>query len=641
MAAYAGSLALGFIYDDFTAIVGNEHIRHLWPLTAAAAAPPQSALAGRPIVSVSMAINFALGGLSPVGYHAWNLTVHVLCGVLLFAVLRRTTAFTSEYGRQSQFAAFAVTSLWLVHPLTSEVVDYVTQRTESMMALCALATLYAAIRAGERNGHEQLWTAAAIAVCAIGMGTKESMATIPVLVVLYDVAMSHERPGAVFRKRWTLYAGLAATWLVVVALNLGGPRWRSAGFSSGVAPLDYFENQLPMIVTYLKLAFWPAPLVLDYGVPRSLPLHDVWPSALVVVTLGLVALLAWWRSRPLAFAGTAFFVLLAPTSSFVPIATEAGAERRVYLPLICLIVLAVGAVSRVAKATGVVPTGSDGVPGRRILAAAALGATGALLMLLTIARTSEYRSETSIWQTVVARHPHARAHYNLGVALAASGNRQAAIDEYRVAAAADWPPAHYALGFELQNDRQFGQAIQEYTKYIQLAPADAQVPHAHLQIARAALSQGNAAEAESAFRQALALTPDSSDARGELAGLLLDQKRFPEAAEEYGQYLQRQPGSAPGHHNLALALAETDRLPEAIEQFRQAVALGPADLDLRENLARALAAAGRLNDAAAEFEAVIARSPHRASAHAALADVLIALGRRDEAAAHVRQSLSP
>ena len=89
VAAYASSLALGFIYDDFTAIVGNEHIRHLWPLTAAAAAPPQSALAGRPVVSLSMAINFALGGLAPAGYHAWNLTVHVLCGVLLFAVLRR------------------------------------------------------------------------------------------------------------------------------------------------------------------------------------------------------------------------------------------------------------------------------------------------------------------------------------------------------------------------------------------------------------------------------------------------------------------------------------------------------------------------------------------------------------------------
>ena len=374
--------------------------------------------------------------------------------------------------------------------------------------------------------------------------------------------------------------------------------------------------------------------------PRALSLHDVWPSALVVTTLGLVTLIAWWRSRPLAFVGTAFFLLLAPTSSFVPIATEAGAERRMYLPLVCIIVLTVGAVSRVAKATGVLPADDDSMPGRW-LASAGLAVTGALLMLLTVARTSEYRSETSIWQTVVARHPHGRAHYNLGVALAASGNRQAATDEYRVAAAADWPAARYALGFELQNDRQFENAINEYTKYIQLAPADAQVPHAHLQIARAALSLGHAAEAESAYRQALALTPDSADARGELAGLLLDQKRFWEAAEEYRQYLQRQPGSVAGHHNLALALAETDRLPEAIEQFRQAVALGPADPDLRENLARALAADGRLNDAAAEFEAVIAGSPHRASAHAALADVLLALGRRDEAAAHLRQSLAP
>ena len=110
---YAGSFTAPFVFDDVHAIVENPFIRHLWPFWHAASAPAQTALSGRPIVSLSFALNYAVGGLSPAGYHAWNLAIHISAALLLFAIVRRHLA---------EWTAFLVAAIWLVHPIQSEVV---------------------------------------------------------------------------------------------------------------------------------------------------------------------------------------------------------------------------------------------------------------------------------------------------------------------------------------------------------------------------------------------------------------------------------------------------------------------------------------------------------------------------------------
>src|SRR6185436_15684959 len=111
-------------------------VRDLWSVTALRG-PLQSAVAGRPVVSLSLAVNHAIGGLDPRTYHAWNLSVHILAALLLYGIVRRTLT--------NHHVAFAAALVWLVHPLQTEVVNYVVQRTESMMGLFYLLTLYAAI----------------------------------------------------------------------------------------------------------------------------------------------------------------------------------------------------------------------------------------------------------------------------------------------------------------------------------------------------------------------------------------------------------------------------------------------------------------------------------------------------------------
>src|SRR5206468_3019554 len=152
--------------------------------------------AGRPLVNVSFAINYALGGLNVVGYHVLNVALHVLCALLIFGIVRRTFDLIGRSGQEqpvrsprpdSQAAnlACAVALIWVLHPLNTEAVNYLTQRTEIMMALFYSLTLYASIRAVQ-SPRALVWTAGAIVSCAAGMASKESMVTAPLMVVLFD-----------------------------------------------------------------------------------------------------------------------------------------------------------------------------------------------------------------------------------------------------------------------------------------------------------------------------------------------------------------------------------------------------------------------------------------------------------------------
>jgi hypothetical protein len=147
---YLNSIGKPFMFDDMSSVVENDRIRRLSDLPRVLTPERERPVAGRPLVNLSFAVNYAIGRLDVVGYHLFNIAVHVLCGMLLFAVAREALLLPQLPGALAESAtpiAFIVALLWLLHPLNSEVVSYVTQRTESMMAFFYLLTLYASLRA--------------------------------------------------------------------------------------------------------------------------------------------------------------------------------------------------------------------------------------------------------------------------------------------------------------------------------------------------------------------------------------------------------------------------------------------------------------------------------------------------------------
>jgi hypothetical protein len=430
--AYANSLTGPFLYDDALAIVDNPSIRQLWPPGPVVRPPTDTPVAGRPVVNVTLAANYGAGGLDVRGYHAVNLAIHLVGALLVYGIVRRTLSgprLVDRFGGASAGVAAAAALLWTVHPLQTECVNYVTQRSESLMALLYLLTMYCAIRAGGGR-RAPAWHVASVLACALGMATKESMVTAPIMVVLYDWAYRDEPWRHLLRRRAGLYAGLAATWAVLAWLMAGGPRSATVGFGLGIGAWEYLLNQCAAVTVYLKLIVWPDPLVLDYGFPLPLSLADVLSQALLLAGVALLAAVLLVRRHPAGYPLAWLLVTLAPTSSVVPIVTEVAAERRMYLPLAGAAALAVSAawllVARVpAERWAVRPRAA----GAGLVALVALSLTA-----VTWRRNALYRDPVALWQATVEAVPdNHRAHTNLGAALVAAGRLDEAIERFELA----------------------------------------------------------------------------------------------------------------------------------------------------------------------------------------------------------------
>ena len=178
-AAYCNSFGGPLIFDDEQAIVENPTIRQLWPLWQPLRPPAHGeTVTNRPLLNLSLALNYAVGGLAAWGYHAVNLAIHLAAALLLFGIVRRTLRLPARKGdsphsperpggghRPEAVAAhkadrplpataatglaLAVALLWAVHPLPTESVTYVVQRAESLAGLLYLLVLYGLIRATE------------------------------------------------------------------------------------------------------------------------------------------------------------------------------------------------------------------------------------------------------------------------------------------------------------------------------------------------------------------------------------------------------------------------------------------------------------------------------------------------------------
>ncbi len=633
LAVFLRGLAAPFIFDDMTSIVDNPAIRKLWPPDWLLASPPDAnALAGRPLVSLSLALSHAMGGLDVRAYHAFSLVLHALNGLLLLGVLRRTLArHAATRGRADALAA-AVSVLWLVHPLQTEPVVYAVQRTELLMAGFYLATLYASLRAWEPS-HRRAFQVLAVCLCALGMATKEVMVTAPIMIVLYDRAFVTGSLGEALRRRWGFYAGLAGTWATLGVLlatgeqvRVAGPLWR-LDFS-----FQYLLVQGQAVLHYLRLVVWPDALriVYDWPVRGSLAHHG--PYALVTAALAAATLVALWRNSWSGFLGAWFFLILSPSSSVVPLPTEVLAERRMYLPLAA--VLTLGVVLLHAAVRRVLPRPTRA---RAVVTGALVGALAVALAVRSVARIGDYLTVVSIWADAVRKSPDsAIAHSNLGRALQDQGRREEAKAHFRIAIqlAPKRPNAYQYLGVALAREGRQDEAEPLIREAVRLEPGNSDYLFT---LASFLATRGAAAEAETLYRRALALEPADWQAQAQLGRLLLVGGRRQESVAHLQQALRLAPRDPVARDRIALALAEAGMVAEAERELRALVQTSPDEPILRNDLGAMLSRAGRSADAILCFQHALRLRPGYTLARYNLASALAAEGRAAEALAQYRQ----
>jgi len=561
--AYFPARNTPFVFDDIPSLLENPTLTSL----PAALTPPPGGItvAGRPLLNFSFALNYAISGTAPWSYHLANVAIHLGAALLLFGLVRRALG-----DREHAIGiAGATAALWALHPLQTESVTYTVQRAESLAALFILATLYASTRALDST-RPRLWSSVAMAACFAGVATKETAVVAPLLVVLHDRCLRYGSWRAALAARGRFYLGLASSWLLVVALvGSTAGRGGSAVFTGPATPWEYATLQLGAIAHYVRLVFWPHPLVFDYGPFQSLDFRALWPGAGFTV-VALVATFWLLARRPRAgFLSAGFFVLLAPSSSVVPIVTQVAAEHRAYLAIAAVIFGLVWTLHRFLPR------------------AAATGAIGLLLGLstaLTWQRNQLYASPLGLWQATATACPtNPRAHVNLGEQFTRVHRTRDAIASFEAALRIqpNYVNALYNLGTSLITDQRPRAALAPLRRALELEP---QHPEAAYNLGNAYAALGEHSSAIAAFEASL----------------------------------RAQPNRAAAHFNLANSLLALDRLPAAIDHLRRAVALAPDHTDAHFNLANALFQNGQPDLAIPEYEAVLRLNPHDADAAANL-----------------------
>jgi tetratricopeptide (TPR) repeat protein len=593
---FSGTLHVPFFFDDIDAIKGNPNIRTLWPLWIPLSWPATlPATTGRPFVSLTLALNYAVHGLHVEGYHVVSLGLHAASALLLLGIIRRTLAgpgLQGRFGISPLTMAAAIVALWAVHPLQTEPVTYVIVRTELLVSFCYLLTLYAAIRAWDspRAGR---WEALAILACALGMASKEIMVSAPLMVVLYDHVFLRGAPGAT-RPRRRLYAGLAATWVVLAGLLSTGAMFQ-AGTRRDWGLAENLWMQSKVLFHYLRLVFWPSPLVVTYDWPGPTSFLQALPFVLALAAAFLASGWGVWHRRGWGFLGAWFFLILAPTSSFIPLPSEVASERRMYLPLAAVLTLAVLAACLLLERLAV--RGSWPPSWRR---AVALGSCALLLLILgtlSMQRIHDYETPLKIWGDAVAKSPGSMlARNNYSRALVEAGRPDEAMDQslesLRVVPRNN-PIGQQNVGYLLVLKGKLAEALPYLEEAIRLQPNRAP---GHFVLGRALATLGRSKEATEQYRRAFELDPSDLEACGALAMSLARAASVQEGEAQMQECIRRWPGDPRLRNNLASLMLEADRPADAVRQLSESVRLDPSYALGRFNLSLALLRAGRTTE---------------------------------------------
>ena len=674
VAAYSNSFHGPFVLDDLSSIVTNPTLRHPWPPAGILSPPEHEGLTveARPVLNVSLALNYALGGLHVEGYHLANLGIHAASSLLVLWLLGRLV--------RDRWAAAAGALLWALHPLCTAAVTYVVQRAESLMAFFYLATLCAFLKAAgtapsspTKPNFSAGWAALSVVACALGMGTKEVMVSAPLIVLALDSTLVSSGVRHALRRRRFYYVALAGTWAIVGALTVSSAgRGGTSGLGIEVSAIDYWLTQPGAVLHYLRLAVWPSRLVFDYGAPWLRDAREALVPSLAILSLACVGVIALVRCSPIGVALLWFFAVLAPTS-IVPGARQVLAEHRMYLALVPLVWILAAAL--------------PGLPCRS-LPLLRVGLLGAALALgyATYERNRDYRSAVALYASdVVAMPTNPFALSNEATALLDDHR----YDEARAFAeravkvspsfAAAWDDLGSALlheGRASEAERAFAAAVRSDPRFwgarsnwaqalaakgdlrgaivqAQLAVAGSpRDPAIESELGTLLGLTGRYAEAEVALRNAISMDPDSAqawmnlgvvhDAMGDHAGSVAElltavrlepsnaQSYFnlghayhglgewTKAMDAYREALHRDPGYSSAHENLGNLLLATGDSQGAVASYRDALALEPARPDYHYNLGNALLALGRNSDAADEFLLALRLNPGLEPARVAL-----------------------
>ncbi len=620
--AYSNSFHGPFIFDDLDSIPNNPSIHDL-PRSIIPVFYGAAAVTGRPVVNFSLAVNYALGGLSVEGYHLMNFGIHLLAALVLFGFLRRTLqlpSFTDSIRCDAFWIAGSIAILWSLHPLQTESVTYIVERSESLMSLFYLLTLYCFLRS-KNSFYPNAWLFISIVCCYCGVGSKEVMVSAPLIVCLYDWIFIERKFQTLWKTRRWYYWGLLLSWTVLAFLVVFSER-RGGEIGVGhITPAEYALTQAWALCHYLKLAIWPDPLVFDYGIFTVTDFWRVIPCGLVLLFILVGGVGLFWRKLQWGFWGIWILCLLAPTSSVVPIQPEPVSEHRVYLALGSLLFYLILGVHQVM--------------GRRVLVLSVL--IGAIFTFQTYQRNNDFQSMESIWSKTVSQVPqNERAHNSYAEALVSVKKWDEAEREFQKAI--ELEPGFYAAlsnyGSMYEKQGKLKDAEKMFRRALQANPFSSKIWYNFGYVLE---KQGDLSESIQAYQQSLILDPHLWNSMLNLGKAYFKQKDFLRAEEMYRRCISANPDCSAGYAGLAQILDLKGDFDGALLQYENALRLDSSVIETRYFYVQALEKKGRLREALGQIKEVIQLSPNKPDLKIDLANLLFLNHEVDSAIAVCKQ----
>jgi hypothetical protein len=519
LAAYGPVGSAGFInLDDPQYVFDNPHVATglRWENVAWAFTSPHVAN-WHPLTGLSHMLDCQLFGLDAGAHHWVNLVLHIANALLLFLVLR---AMTGRFWPSGFVAA-----LFALHPLHVESVAWISERKDVLSTLFWLLTTAAYVRYVRQRGVGAYGLA--LALFALGLMAKPMLVTLPFVLLLLDYwplrrlgAASMSEAGQAVPQRETARRLLSekvpffALSLASIVMTLIFQRSSDAVVPLTAMPIaTRLANAAISYVTYLVQTFWPFELAVYYPLPRVTDLGRAFGAALLLVGVSAGVLRAA-RRRPYLTVGWLWYLgTLVPVIGLVQVGGHAMADRYTYVPLIGVFIM---------LAWGIPETLGKRRHGRAVIAVLSLGT----LLILGAASRRQVGywtdSERLFRHALEVTTENARAHYSLGLALAASGRTGEALDQYRETLRIEraYPAAHYQLGVLFEREGRIEEAKREYQRELKKFPGNGYA-HNNLGVMLSRLGDHDASVHH--LRQALRLLPDQELVRDNLDRVLAGQ----------------------------------------------------------------------------------------------------------------------
>jgi tetratricopeptide (TPR) repeat protein len=515
--AYRTALQGPFVFDDFSL----PFYKRTFPTGTF-----KAWIAGvRPLLMVSYWLNFQISGRDSYSYHLLNLFLHIANAATVFVIVRRImSCLPIERWRLELFSGFA-SALFLLHPIQTEAVAYVAGRSELLSAFFFFIAFATFLHAPPHVAITWKRSLLVLILFICALASKEHTAVLPILFLLTEFFWFAAQPLQCLRRHWRLYLPVLTGALIAVRfIWIEIKQSSTAGFDrSGVSWTAYALTECRVFFSYLRLLLFPVGQNFDYDLAWSRDLSDFKTLAAVlgVLFMGVIV----WHYRKCFSVGTygliVFMILLAPTSSFIPI-KDAMVEHRLYLPMLGFVLMACELIMHLTleKPATIVLTSTVVI----------------IASLATYQRTRVWASEAALWEDTAAKSPNKlRVYDHLVHGLLQERRCREALDRLSNLSQRLQPDAallvHWSFAYECVNEPQH--ALEKLEQSVAKFPW----PSSYVNMAREQIKLNRIQDAVQSLTRALELDPALESAYIMRAELLQRQGDYKGARRDYSHVL--------------------------------------------------------------------------------------------------------